>query len=166
MLFVAPARAADWLKTYAASPLKEIWSTELSVRKVDTDGLKAVQAVQKAGGKLTQPLDSFPASATARQMSFRLSREGARRALKSLRRLGRLGEPRKSVPPQLTPVTEVRDKLTLLQRDVVLHAKELAAMPAVSALVDEESVYLRDVIAQCSQKDGEILLNLTVQEKK
>ena len=65
--------------------------------------------------------------------------------------------------PQLTPIDEVRDKLALLARDKTLHGKELAAMPAVSTLVDEEMSYLRDVAAKCSQKQGEILLNLVVE---
>lgn len=154
-----------WLKSYSESPVKEIWSSELTVRSMAKDLPRVVAALERAGGALTQPLSAFPSTPQDQQISVRLSRAGAARASKELARLGALGQARKAVPPALTPLGEVRQKLSLLEGESAAHRRELSGMPVISDLVDEELAYLRRVEAACSSKDGEVLWNLSVLQR-
>lgn len=154
-----------WLKTYTLSPYKQIWSTQVTVRKLDKDFPKLVDAVKKNGGKPTQALENFAASPKTRQVSFEISKAGAAKALKMIKKIGKAGEPRIGLPPETVPIDEVRGKLAVLTKAQTDHAAELAMMPAVAEATQELIERLRVVEAAQSRTESEVLWNITVEER-
>ena len=46
---IAPQSGSYWMKTYSLAPYREIWSGDLSVKKVDAALPKIVAVVEKSG---------------------------------------------------------------------------------------------------------------------
>lgn len=158
-------KPAVWLKSYTLSPYKQIWSTQVTVRSIDKAFPKLVDAVKKNGGKPTQALENFASSPKTRQVSFEISKPGAAKALKAIKKIGKTGEPRIGLPPETVPIEEVRGKLALLTKAQTDHAAELAMMPAVAEATQELIERLRVVEAAQSRTESEVLWNITVEER-
>lgn len=162
------AHSPHWLKIYSLLPYKEHWSLAISVRDIKKDLPRVLAAFSKSGGALIQTLESFPSSPSAgtQQLSYTLSAQSAAKVLKALRKVGDFPAPlvRPAVEP--VPLAEVKDKIKRLMGERAARAKELAGMPAVSAAVDELLEHLLLVEAVHEKADAEVLLNVTVQEKR
>lgn len=157
-----------WFKTYSLSPYREFWSLTLGVNRLDSGVAQVREAFAKEGAQLTQAFEGFPSSATdgTQQLSYKLTGKAAKAVLKRLGKLGALGAPvvRPSMEP--VPLDEVKEKLKRLRTEKGIHAKELAAMPAVSALVEEAVDHLQMVRSVREGSAPEVLLNLTVRETR
>ena len=160
----SPQARPYWLKTYAQSPYRETWSGELSVKTLAAAMPKVVAAVEKGGGRLTQPLTLFAGSATEQQLSLSVPRKKAKALLKALRKLGKAADPavRPHAPP--VPLDEVREKLAVLKKEKEEKWGALAQTPAAAAAVDEMIEHLTAVEAVARSMEPEVLWNLTVKE--
>lgn len=162
----APHGKPYWLKTYSHSPYRETWSGDLSVKKLDGALPKVVSAVEKSGGRLTQPLALFAGSATEQQLSFIVPLKRAKALLQELRKLGKSADP--AVRPHAAPVPleEVREKLARLTRERAEGKAAFAAAPATAEAVDEMIEHLTFAEAVARSTDGEVLWNMTVKEAR
>ncbi|MBI2385522.1 MAG: hypothetical protein HYV14_05845 [Elusimicrobia bacterium] len=177
LVFLAAAAAAAvaapvphgkpyWLKTYSQSPYRETWSGDLAVKKLDAALPKVVAAVEKSGGRLTQPLALFAGSSTEQQLSFIVPQKSAKALLQEMRKLGKAADP--AVRPHAAPVPldEVREKLARLTRERAGSKAAFASAPATAEAVDEMIEHLTFAEAVASSTDGEVLWNLTVKEAR
>lgn len=163
----APTRPkADWLKTYALQPYREIWSGPIEVKKLDAALPKLVAAVEKGGGKLTQPLANFPGTPDEQQISILVPLPAAKPLLKELRKLGKVEDPLVRRMRDPTPLPEVREKLGSLLKERAEQSLPFTQMPASAALVDALIEHLSAVIAVETSGGTEVLWNIVVREKK
>lgn len=156
-----------WFKTYSTAPYKETWTAELALKDFARDRTKAIAAVEKAGGKLTQPLSNFAFSKTdqTQQLSFAIPRSGARALLKSLRKLGTMADPAVRPVGAPIPLDEVKRKIDLLMKEKTDHAVELAKVPASAAAAEEILEHLLLVEEVATRTDAEVLFNLQVKQR-
>ena len=153
-----------WLKTYSLAPYHETWSGDLAVKKLEAALPKIEEAVEKGGGKLTQPLRNFVGSATEQQLSLIVPLKKAKPQLAALRKLGRATAPVVRANGTPIPLDEVRDKLSRLTKEKTESRASLARTPAAAEAVDEMIEHLANVEAVARSTDGEVLWNLTVKE--
>lgn len=158
----------QWIKIYPLSPYKEHWSLDLEVKDYEKDTQKIVTLFEKAGATLTQPLDLFPTSRTERnrQVSFRGSLKSAQAALKKLGKAATILEMRQRPAAEPVSLAEVNGKIEKLVADRKAHEAELARMPAVSVVVEELLGHLLNVRAVQERTDSEVLINISIKEKK
>ena len=159
----APSKGIYWLKTYSTAPHQESWNVELAVKDLERSLPKILKAVEKEGGRLTQPLETFPASKIDRsqQLSLAIPRKGAASLVKRLRKLGELSEPR--VLPLGTPIPldEVRAKIARLMKERAERAAELARVPAAAEASEEILEGLLGAEA-AAVREASVLFNITV----
>lgn len=179
--FAAPARKAaaaaapaaisdatvDWLRVYPLSSYREFWTTTTEVKSLQKDLPRVMAAVEKHGGSLVTPLANSAASPTAgtQQLTYRLTAKDAPGALKALKKVGLTPPPQVRATGEKLPASEIKSKLEALSKDKRDHAAELARMPAVSALVDAAMGHLAAADAVSERAEGEVVLDLTVQER-
>lgn len=158
----------QWLRTYSLAPYKEQWSLDAEVKDLKKDLPKVLKAFEKSGVVLTQPLESFPASKVegSQQLSLRGSASAGRAALKSFQKLAKVGEPRVRYTAEPVPLPEVKAKIAKLQLEKKEHAAELAKLPATAALADEMLQHLMMVETVRENTDNEVLINMTLREKR
>ncbi|UPT73940.1 MAG: hypothetical protein M0D55_19235 [Elusimicrobiota bacterium] len=161
----APAKT-NWIKTYPMTAYRETWTGELSVKKLDEAMPKVVAAVEKNEGRLTQPLAAFVASADARQISFVLPLDKAKKTLAALRKLGKSPEPAVRALGEKIPLDEVRSKLQRLSREKTDNPVAFAQVPLTTEIVDELIEHLANVEAVARTAPSEVLWNLTVREAR
>ena len=162
-----PPRAKPyWIKNYPMTAYRETWSSELAVKKLDDAMPKIVAAVEKDGGRLTQPLASFVAAVDARQIMFVLPLAKAKGTLTAFKKLGKPTEP--SVRPQGTPVDskELHAKLDKLAKEKADNPVAFAQIPLTTEVVDELIEHLSNADAVERTAPSEVLWNLTVREKR
>lgn len=155
-----------WLKTYSPAPYRETWSGELSVKTLSVAMPKVAAAVEKGGGRLTQPLALFAGSATEQQLSLSVPRDKAKALLKALRKLGKAADPAVRPFGAPIPLDEVREKLARLTKEKREKWGALAQTPAAAEAVDEMIEHLSGVEAAALSTDGDVLWNLTVKEAR
>lgn len=162
----APRAKPYWIKNYPMTAYRETWTSELAVKKLDAAMPKIVAAVEKDGGRLTQPLSNFVASADARQIMFVLPLAKAKGTLAALKKVGKPTEP--SVRPQGTPVDakELRGKLEKLAEEKNDNPVAFAQIPLTTEVVDELIEHLSNAEAVERTAPSEVLWNLTVREKR
>ena len=156
-----------WLKIYSTAPYKEEWTGELDVADLERDLPKAVEKIEKGGGKLVQPLSYFASSRTDRtqQMSFTLSLENAKALLKSLRALGEIAPPAVRPVGAPIPLDEVRRKIDVLMKEKTGRAAALAQVPAAAAAAEEILEHLLMVEDVAGRVETEVRFNLLVKQK-
>ena len=161
-----PVQPPYWLKLYPLSPYAEYWTLTVRVRDFDKDLPRVLKAFERSGASLTLPLENFAGSRKGKvqQLSCRAPLQAAHRALKDLKGVGAVSEPFIRPSGEAVSLPEVQEKIAKLIAEKQAHAKELAAMPAVSAATDELLEHLLMVEA-VSSKPAEALLNITVEEK-
>ena len=154
----------QWLKVYTLPIYRERWRLEGSVADFGQALPQIREAFAKTGASLDGPADSAQ-GLKMRRMAYRCSKESAKRALQDIGKMGTFSEP--AVQASLEPVSlaEVQAKIAALQADKTRHARQLARMPAVSALVDELLGHLRGVESAVRRGDVEVLVELTLSEK-
>ncbi|MEK7382655.1 MAG: hypothetical protein AAB262_05140 [Elusimicrobiota bacterium] len=159
-----PSKGVYWLKTYSTSPHKESWNAELVVKDLDLALPKILKAVEKEGGKLTQPLESFPASRIdhSQQLTLAIPKKGAQALIKRLRKLGELPEPRVSPLGAPIPLNEVRAKIDRLLKEKTERAAAFAQVPVAAEASDEILEHLLMVEAVASRAEVVVLLNLAL----
>lgn len=162
----SPQARPYWLKTYAQSPYRETWSGDLAVKKLDAAMPKVVAAVEKGGGRLTQPLALFAGSATEQQLSLSVPQKKAKALLKELRKLGKAADPAVRPFGAPVPLEEVREKLARLTKEKSEKWGALAQTPAAAEAVDEMIEHLAAVEAAARSTDGDVLWNITVKEAR
>lgn len=162
----APRAKPYWIKNYPMTAYRETWTSELAVKKADDAMPKVVAAVEKEGGRLTQPLSNFVASADARQIMFVVPLAKAKGALAAFKKLGKTTEP--SVRPQGTPVDakELRGKLEKLAKEKEDNPVAFAQVPLTTEVVDELLEHLKNAEAVERTAPSEVLWNLTVRDKR
>lgn len=148
------------------SPYHETWSGALEVKNLEASLPKIAAAVEKAGGRLTQPLKHFAGSPTEQQLSLTIPRKKSKALLVALRKLGKAEEPAVRPNGELIPLEEVREKLAVLRKEKEEKWGALAQTPAAAEAVDEMIEHLAGVEAVASSTDGEVLWNLTVKEAR
>lgn len=162
----APRAKPYWLKTYSQAPYRETWTGDLSVKKLDAALPKIVAAAEAGGGRLTQPLALFAASATEQQLSLIVPLKQSKAFLRSLRKLGKISDPAVRPHGGPVPLDEVREKLATLTREKNEKWGALAQTPAAAAAVDEMIEHLTYVEAVARSTEAEALWNITVKEAR
>jgi len=159
-----PSKEIYWLKTYSTYPHKESWNAELAVKDLERALPKILKAVEKEGGALTQPLESFPASRIdhSQQLSLAIPKKGALALIKRLRRLGEMPGPRMGPLGAPIPLDEVRAKIDRLMKERAERSATLAQVPAAAEASEEILEHLLKVEAVAARTDVPVLLNLTV----
>lgn len=155
-----------WLKTYSLAPYRETWSGDLSVKKLDAGLPKLVAAVEKEGGRLTQPLSNFAGSSTEQQVSLIVPMKKSKALLAALRKIGKCPDPAVRPVGAPIPLDEVREKLARLTKEKTENKVALGQTPAASEAVDEMIEHLANVEAVARAADSEVLWNLTVRESR
>ncbi len=165
LLLAATARA-EWLKIYQSSPVRENWTVYLDVEDFDKDLPRVLESLAKSKALITRPLSGFASSRRKKvqQLSYRIPEKKAGKALKKLRKIGRL-EKRRVIPSPRVPIKEVREKTRKLSAEKKAHAEALSRMPAVSALVSELLEHLRHV-ESVEKSERSVLVNLTIRESE
>lgn len=162
----APHAKPYWMKTYSLAPYRETWTGALAVKKLD-DALPKVQdAVEKGGGRLTQPMALFVGSSTEKQVSLVVPLTRAKDLLKALRKLGKVEEPAVRPIGEPIPLPEVREKLSRLTKEKTENRAALALAPVASEAMDEMIEHLANVEAVGRSAESEVLWNLTVKEAR
>ncbi|OGR90830.1 MAG: hypothetical protein A2V88_08435 [Elusimicrobia bacterium RBG_16_66_12] len=159
-----PPREPYWLKTYSTASHQESWNAELSVGDLDKVLPQVLKAVEKGGGKLTQPLQTFPASGTDRsqQLSLTIPKKGAEPLVKRLRKLGEMRDPLKRPLAPPVPIDEVRAKISRLMKEKIERASALSQVPAAAEASEEILEHLLLVEAVAARAEAFVLFNLTV----
>ena len=162
----APHAKPYWLKTYSLAPYRETWSGDLSVKKLDAALPKISAAVEKGGGRLTQPLANFVGAATEQQLSLLVPLKKSKALLAALLKLGKCPDPAVRPAGAPIPLEEVREKLARLTKEKTENKAALAQTPAAAEAVDEMIEHLANVEAVGRSTDGEVLWNITVKEAR
>lgn len=162
----APHARPYWLKIYSLAPYRETWTGDLAVKKLDAALPKIVSAVEKEGGRLTQPLANFVGSKSEQQLSFTVPYKKSKALLASLRKLGKAENPAVRPNGEMIPLDEVRAKLARLTSEKNEKWGALAQTPAAAEAVDEMIEHLANVEAVARATDGEVLWNITVKEAR
>ncbi|MFA6030060.1 MAG: hypothetical protein WC969_09415 [Elusimicrobiota bacterium] len=161
------APAPYWLKSCPRPERGGIWHVELRVQDLPKRTGKVYDALKRNGCDLTQPLANFPLTKDGRhqQLSCRIPRTGAEKALLRLRRLGEVVrlERREEDP---APSVECSEKLARLKADRDAEKLALARAPAVSALVDETAASLEASARAYTENKDILLLNLALDEAR
>lgn len=156
-----------WLKMYSLSPYKETWNLMIEVKDLDKDLPRLLEHFERSQASLTVPLANSLASPSdrSRQLSYRLPLKTAKNTLKQLRKIGKFGEPAVRPAYDPVPIEEVKEKIAKLVADKKTNAQALAAMPGVSAVIDEllEHLFLVEYLRE--RAAAEVLLNMTVRER-
>lgn len=155
-----------WLKTYSLAPYRETWSGELAVKELDAILPKVVAAIEKGGGRLTQPLANFAGADTEQQLSLTVPLKRAKSLLAALRKLGKAADPAVRPYGAIIPFEEVREKLARLTKEKSANQAALAQTPAAAEALDEMIEHLANVEAVARSTDGEVLWNITVKEAR
>jgi hypothetical protein len=158
----------DWIKTYSLSPYSELWSLALNVKDFQNDLPKVMKILEKAGATFTIPVAQSVGSAADRsqQLSYKLSEKAAKEALKKLKKFDPKAEPRMMHNGELVNLSEIAEKLDKLTNERNMHRVELNAMPSISAMVDEMIQHLSMVLKVRETVDTQVLLNMTVRERR
>ena len=162
----APHPKPYWIKTYSLAPYQETWTGELEVKKLDAALPKIVAAVEKNGGKLTQPLENFIGSVNEKQLSLSIPQTKAKSLLAALRKLGKSPEPAVRPAGNPLPLAEVREKLGRLTKEKTDNPVAFAQIPVAVEVVDELIENLANVEAVARAANGAVLWNLTVREAR
>ena len=160
----APRAKPYWIKTYSLAPYHETWSGDLMVKTLDAATPKVVDAVEKNGGRLLQPLTNFVRSATEQQLSLTIPLKKAKGLLAALRKIGKGLKPAVRPMGAPIPLDEVREKLGRLTKEKRENQVAFAQTPAAAEAVDEMIEHLANVEAVARSADGEVLWNITVRE--
>ena len=155
-----------WTKNYSLAPYHETWSGDLSVKKLDAALPKIVAAVEKRGGKLTQPLANFAGSVAEKQLSLTVPLKKAKSLLAALRKIGKCAEPAVRQSGVAIPIEEVREKLGRLTKEKTDNPVAFAQIPLAAEAVDEMIEHLANVEAVARSTDGTVLWNVTVREAR
>lgn len=162
----APHARPYWLKIYSLAPYRETWSGEISVKALSAAMPKIVAAVEKGGGRFTQPLANFAGSKTEQQISLTVPYKKSKALLGALRKIGKAGDPAVRPSGEMIPLDEVRAKLARLTSEKNEKWGALAQTPAAAEAVDEMIEHLANVEAVARSTDGEVLWNITVKEAR
>jgi hypothetical protein len=156
-----------WFKTYSTAPYSEIWTGDLALKDFSRDLLKAVDAVQKNGGTLTQELKNFVSSTKdpSQQLTFTLPKKNAPALLKALRKLGDMKDPAVRAMGVPIPLDEVRAKIAVMMKEKSERGAELARVPAAAAAEEEILEHLLMVEELAARVDVEVRFNLLVRQK-
>jgi hypothetical protein len=132
-------KAPYWLKPYSTSPIEESWNAALTVKDLDADLPKVVQAVSDEGGVLTQDLKSFVSSKAdhTQQLMLTLPRARTKALFKKWARIGDLHDPEKRATDTRIPADEIKVKIDRLMKERVERAKDLDALPIAREIEDE-----------------------------
>lgn len=155
-----------WLKVYSVSPYKEFWTADLVCPRLNSDKTAILRAIEKAGGKLTQPLSNFASNQKEpfQQLSFSVSRAGAETLRKSFKKFGVLSEINIRPSGISVPLDEIKIKIDKLMKEKAEHAGQLAQVPVAAAIADEALEHLLMVEEMSRKQESEILFNLTLRQ--
>lgn len=162
--FLPARKEPNWLKAYPVTPFREFWSGELQTKTLDKTVKAIVDASEKAGASLTQPLNAYISSEKSKQLSLSIPQKKAPDLLKTLRKLGAMSDP--TVQPGLPRpnAEELRGKIDRLIKERVEKKAALAQVPAAAEASDEILEQLLNAEALLKRTPDAVLLNLTVRE--
>lgn len=162
--FLPARREPNWLKAYPVTPFREFWTGELKVKSLAKAIPAIVEAAEKAGASLTQPLDAYISSPNSKQLSLSIPQKQAKDFLAILRKQGELAEPQKQQGLPRPDMNELRGKIDRLIRERVEKKNALAQVPASAEAADEILEQLLNAEAMAKRTQDAVLLNLTVRE--
>ncbi len=158
----------DWIKTYSLSPYSEMWNVSVTVKNFPNDLPKVMKALESVGATLNIPTGQSVGSASDRsqQLSYKLSEKAAKEALNKLKKFDPKVAPRMTHNGELINTSEVGEKLGHLVDERNMHRAELQTMPSIAAMVDEMIEHLSMVKKVREAVETQVLLNMTVREKR
>lgn len=162
--FLPARREPNWLKAYPVTPFREFWTGDLQVKSLDKAVPALVAAVEKAGASLTQGLDAYISSDKTKQLSISVPQQKAKEFIKTVRRLGVMGEPHVQLGLPRPNMEELRGKIDRLIKERVSKKAALAEVPAAAEASDEILEQLLNAEALAKRTEDAVLLNLTVRE--
>jgi hypothetical protein len=160
-----PARKEPvWLKAYPVTPFRQFWTGNLEVKSLDKSVKAVVDAGEKAGASLTQPLDAYISSGKSKQLALSIPEKNAAEFLKTLRKLGTLPDPQVQQGLPRPNLEELRGKIDRLIKERVEKKPALAQVPATAEASEEILEQLLNAEALAKRTPDAVLLNLTVRE--
>lgn len=158
----------DWIKTYSLSPYNEMWNLSVTVKNLDKDLPKIIKVLEAQGAVANIPIGQSVGSSTdkSQQLSYKLSEKAAKGALIKLKKFDPKVSPRMTHNGELVDLAEVGEKLDKLTTERNLHRAELQAMPGIAAMADEMIQHLATVKKVRETVETQVLLNMTVREKR
>ena len=158
----------DWTKTYSLAPYREFWTFDVDVKDYNKDLPKVMTLLEKSGAQATVPPTQMAhgADLKSQQLSYKIPAKAGHEFLKSLEKLGRFSAPKISHSGEPISLPEVKEKLGKLTSERDAHPHELALMPSIAFMVDEMIQHLSAVKQVRESVDTQVMLNLTVREKR
>jgi hypothetical protein len=158
----------DWIKTYSLSPYNEMWNLSVTVKNFDKDLPKVIKILEAQGATATVPIAQSVGSSTdkSQQLSYKLSEKAAKGAVDKLKKFDPKVSPRMTHNGELVDLAAVGEKLDKLTAERNLHRAELQAMPSIAAMADEMIQHLATVKKVRETVETQVLLNMTVREKR
>lgn len=162
---VPPAR--HWLKLYPLRGYGAHWRLELEVHDAAANKATARELFERYGGKSALPPDSTPDGRTSghAQLSYRISRASADKALRRFRVLGKLVTlvQNENAAPEL--VAEARAKLEALRADRERGREGLQKLEALRGLGDELVEELERFLSAYEASEDLVLFNVELRER-
>lgn len=160
-----PRESPYWLKLYSLQPRRDSWTVGVELKSLDGAGEKVAALVEKNGGRLSQPLSSFPADATQRQLVAVVPAKTSAALLAALKKLGKVDEPVVRPISPAIPAAEAKEKLARLLKERSEQTAAYGSAPVGAAVVDELIAHLSSVVAADKEAVPEVLWNVTLRAK-
>lgn len=159
------AAASNWLKPYPQRQHSAIWHFDFEIQGLQQAQERILAMFKNYGGDLTIPLENLASNeeGTYQQLSYRIPRAGAEKALAKLKKMGAM---RSSTQKDDDPldIKDAQERLKRLRKDLSAQKKALERMSAVLELASEMAAALDAAIWAHEQSKSMVLLNLTLQE--
>lgn len=158
----------DWTKTYSLAPYREFWTFDVDVKDYNKDLPKVIALLEKSGAQATvsPALMAHGADLKSQQLSYKIPAKQGHEFLKKLEKLGRFSAPKIIHSGEPISLPEVKEKLAKLTAERDAHPHDLALMPSIALMVDEMIQHLCAVKQVRESVDTQVMLNLTVREKR
>jgi hypothetical protein len=155
-----------WLRRYSATPYGAHWHLSITVKKFLKAKKKTVATLEGERGASILPLDSMVGSSGYQQYSFKISRRGAGRALKKLRKMGQVKRitQRDLIEPKMTE--EITTKIERLKIERKSGGELLKRLTATHAVIDELIAHLEKTLRGYEEAEHLVLFNVVIEEAK
>lgn len=154
-----------WLRRYTVQTYGHQWHLALTVKDVAKTREKAVDILQKEKGVSTLPLDNMAGGDATpyAQLSFKMSRKDAEKALPKLKKLGQVERliQREALEPKMDE--EIKIKIDRLKAEKKSGGEILNRLTATAALQDELILTLEKTLADEKAARDRVLFNVVLE---
>lgn len=167
LFLLAPSSsAAKWLKPYPQRQYSATWHFDFDIQDLKGVKERILTLFKDYGGELTIPLDNLASNkeGTYQQLSYRIPRQGAEKALAKLKKLGTMKLSTQKDDDDSADYKDASDKLKRLKAEMSAQKEALKRMPAVSEAVSELAEALRASVSAHEKSKDIVLLNMVLQE--